>query len=55
MKYKIYYKGCALTEYDSLVECVDCIVRMIAILNGGVIIDDFKIYRCDDEVLELIK
>lgn len=55
MKYKIYYKGSPMTEYNSLTECVDCITRMITILNNGVTIDDFKIYRCDEEILELIK
>lgn len=55
MKYKIYYKGALLIEYDTLTECIECIKRMLTILNGGATKEDFKIYRCDDEILELIK
>lgn len=55
MKYKVFYKGSQLIEYDTLVECIACVSRMISILNGGASVDDFDIYRQEDDVMKLVK
>ena len=54
MKYKIFYKGAFLIEYDTLVECIECIQRMLTILNGGATKEDFSIYSCDTQLMELV-
>lgn len=54
MKYKIYYKGALLIEYDTLAECINCVNRMIDILNGGVSKEEFKIYSCNEDLMELV-
>ena len=54
MKYKIYYKGALLIEYNTLTECVDCISRMLDILNNAVSKEDFKIYKCENDLMELV-
>lgn len=54
MKYKIYYKGALLIEYDTLTECIECIKRMLTILNGGATKEDFKIYSYEDDLMELV-
>ena len=54
MKYKVFYKNQVLMEYDTVVECIDCVKRMLTILNGGATKEDFAIYCRDTYLMELV-